>query len=191
MEDMYLRKLYYDVESPVAFTSERNLWSQIKKDNRKITRSDLKKWLEQQYIYTMHKQYNKPNLYKKTMVHSLDEQWQADLVDMRKFLKQNDGDNYLLTIIDCLSRFAWVVKLKSKTGLEVSEAFQLVLKKTGIVPKKLQTDDGLEFYNSHTKRLFDNKNIKHFSTYSDKKAAIVERFNRTLKSRMYKYFTQN
>ena len=188
MEEMYLRKLYYDVQSPISFTSERNLWQQIKKDRKKITRADLKKWLDEQYTYTLHKPYNKPVLYRKTMVHSVDEQWQADLVDMREFSKQNDQYNYLLTVIDCFSRFAWVVKLKSKTGKEVTEAFRQIFLDTGRVPLKLQTDDGLEFYNHNMKELLDTKNllgstpsvcIKHFSTYSDKKAAIVERFNRT------------
>ena len=205
MGEMYLRKLYYDVQSPISFTSEKNLWERIKRDHKEkiITRSDLKKWLEEQYTYTLHKPYNKPGLYRKTMVHSIDEQWQADLVDMREFSKQNDQYNYLLTVIDCLSRFVWVVKLKSKTGKEVTEAFRQIFldtvakatgdstNHTGRVPLKLQTDDGLEFYNRNMKELLEKNHINHFSTYSDKKAAIVERFNRTLKSRMYKYFTQN
>jgi len=34
------------------------------------------------------------------------------------------------------------------------------------------------------KNLFKEKDIEYFSTDSDKKASIVERFNRTLKTRM-------
>ena len=34
-------------------------------------------------------------------------------------------------------------------------------------------------------------NIKYFSTYTERKAAIVERFNRTLKTIMWKYFNAN
>ena len=33
------------------------------------------------------------------------------------------------------------------------------------------------------------QNIHHFSTHGNAKASIVERFNRTMKSKMYKYFT--
>jgi hypothetical protein len=36
--------------------------------------------------------------------------------------------------------------------------------------------------------LLNKHNIEFFSTYSDKKAAVVERFNRTLKALMWKYF---
>jgi len=38
--------------------------------------------------------------------------------------------------------------------------------------------------------LLEKEGIEYFSTNSVKKAAIVERFNRTLKARMWKYFTE-
>ena len=80
--EAYLRHLYYDVDSPVAFTSEKNLWEQIKIDHKKITRLDLRKWLDEQYTYTLHKSYNKPKSYNKTTAQAVDQQWQADLVNM-------------------------------------------------------------------------------------------------------------
>jgi len=40
------------------------------------------------------------------------------------------------------------------------------------------------------KQLLEEEGIEYFSTYLDKKAAIVERSNRTLKTRMWKYFTE-
>ena len=47
MTEHYLRQLYYDPQSPVAYTSEINLWRQIKKDKKEITLDDLKKWLNE------------------------------------------------------------------------------------------------------------------------------------------------
>ena len=189
-KEEYLRKLYYDLESPVAYTSELNLWKQIKKDKKHITRDDLKKWLDEQSTYTLHKPCHKPRVYKKTMVRNPDEQWQADLVQMNEFSKENENYNYLLTVIDCFSKYAWVEPLKSKTGLETAKAFENIFE-SGRVPLKIQFDEGKEFYNRHVKELLESKKILYFSTFSDKKAAIVERFNRTLKSRMYKYFTEH
>ena len=55
-------------------------------------------------------------------------------------------------------------------------------------PKLAQFDDGLEFHNVGVKTLLEKQGIKYFSTSSDKKAAVVERFNRTLKTSMWKYF---
>ena len=46
-------------------------------------------------------------------------------------------------------------------------------------PRKLQTDMGKEFYNSHVKRVLNRYRVHHFSTDQPLKAQIVERFNRT------------
>ena len=80
--------------------------------------------------------------------------------------------------------------MKTKTGLETASAFNTIFD-DGRIPDKIQFDDGREFYNKNVKELLENNNIKYFSTFSDKKPAIIERLNRTIKSRMYKYFTEN
>lgn len=69
--------------------------------------------------------------------------------------------------------------LKTKNKDEVSDAFKIILEK-GRVPKNLQTDFGTEFYNSRFKTLTNKFYINHYSTYSTKKASIVERLIRTL-----------
>ena len=58
-------------------------------------------------------------------------------------------------------------------------------------PKLAQFDDGKEFYNVGVKSLIEKHDIKYFSTNSVKKPAVVERFNRTLKISMWKYFYSN
>ena len=118
-----------------------------------------------------------------------DEQWQADLVDVQALNKDNDGYRFLLTVIDVLSKYAWVVPLKDKTGKSLVDAFDAVFKKDGRVPERLQTDAGKEFLNKEFQRFLTSKNVLHFVTYNETKAQIVERFNRTLKNRMWRYFT--
>jgi len=109
---------------------------------------------------------------------------------MREFTDSNDGCNYLLCVIDCFSKYAWVEPLKTKTGAETTKAVESIFNK-GRIPAKLQVDNGKEYYNTNVESLLKNNNIEYFSTFSDKKAAMAERFNRTLKSRMWKYFTTN
>ena len=58
----------------------------------------------------------------------------------------------------------------------------------GKYPDVVQFDEGNEFYNVGVRNLLKSYNINYFSTKSDKKAAIVERFNRTLKTMMWNYF---
>ena len=87
-----------------------------------------------------------------------------------------------------LSKHAWVQPMKSKTGKAVMDAFEKILK-GGRKPINLQTDDGKEFYNEIFQGLMKRKGIHHFSTSGDTKASVVERFNRTLKKRLFRCFT--
>ena len=188
-KEQYLRHLYYDPDSNVAFSSIANIWRKIKEDGVTIKYKELKEFLQEQPTYTLHKRELKKFQTRKVMVSYLDQQWQCDLVDMQKFSKTNKGYNYILTVIDILSRYAWAKPLKRKTGEEVVEQFKIIFKEA--IPEKIQFDDGKEFYNKKIYALFDEHNIDHFSSRSEKKASIVERLNRTLKTRMWKYFTAN
>ena len=100
----------------------------------------------------MHKPARRNYPRRKFEMRGIDETWQADLVDMQLYARENTGFKYLLTIIDVFSKFAWVVPSKSKTGEDITEAMKSVLVK-GRAPKNLQVDQGSEFYNSKFKPL--------------------------------------
>ena len=112
----------------------------------------------------------------------------ADLVDISSLAGFNKGYKFLLTCIDVFSKFAWVVPLKNKTGGSLVNGFQSILD-LGRSPEKLQTDKGTEFLNRNFQSFLKEKNIHFFTTNSELKTSVVERFNRTLKTRMWKYFT--
>ena len=140
--------------------------------------------------YTLHKPRRRRFPTLPVVVHGMDDQWVADLVEMQPLKQWNRGMRYLLTVIDVLSKYAWVEPLKSKTGVAVAAAFERLLKRArGRHPVRLQTDAGKEFYNRTFQALMTRRKIHHFSTYGDTKSSVVERFNRTLKERMYRYFT--
>jgi len=136
----------------------------------------------------LHKPMRKNYTRRKTLTFGIDDLWQADLVEMHELASKNKGVNYILMVIDTFSKFAFAVPVKNKTAVLVSKAFESLLKDRQ--PKNLQTDQGKEFFNNTFKKLMDKHNINHYHTFSDKKAAIVERFNRTLKGRMWKKFTE-
>ena len=68
-------------------------------------------------------------------------------------------------------------------------AFKRLLRKSERKPTKIQTDQGREFFNEIFKSFLRENNIIHYFTSSDIKCALVERFNRILKEKMFKYFT--
>ena len=112
-------------------------------------------------------------------------------VETRKLVQNNRHTRYLLTVIDILSKYAWVVALKSKRGMAVRDALHHLQENEPIqrCPVKLQTDQGKEFYNQHMKWLQDQYGIHHYSTQGEPKAAVAEQFNCTLKDLTYKYMT--
>ncbi len=105
-------------------------------------------------------------------------------------LNNDKGYKYALTVIDLRSRYAWVVPLKNKTGNTLMLAFQQIFNKSKRKPKKLWTDEGTEFYNKTYMNFLKNKSITLYSTFNEGKAVVIVRFNRTLKERLYKKFTQ-
>jgi hypothetical protein len=120
------------------------------------------------------------------IVRGVDEILAADLVDMQAFAELNDGVKYLLCVTDIFSKYGWIVPLKSKTGAAVAIAFKKIFSE-GRKPEKLWVDKGKEFYNKDVKSL----GVELYSTENEEKSCVVERWNRTMKEKMFKYFSAN
>ena len=100
----------------------------------------------------------------------------------------NEGFKYILTVIDMFSRYGWAQPVKTKSPQHVKPAFEAIFR-GGRKPFKLQTDQGLEFESKTMQEFWRAHNIKQFSVKSAAKCGMVERFNGTLKNRMWRYFT--
>ena len=107
---------------------------------------------------------------------------------MQHFSRQNKGFRYLLTVIDVFSKYAWVIPLKTKTGKDILQSFETLFKER--MPKKIWTDAGKEFINKGFKQFLTENEIELYQTYNEGKAVVIERFNRTIKDKMWRYFTE-
>ena len=121
---------------------------------------------------------------RRVLVNGIDKIWAADLADMQAFSKFNRGIKYLLAVIDVFSKYGWLVPLKDKTGKSVAMALKTIFKERR--PEKMWVDKGKEFYNKNVKEL-----VELYSTENEEKSSVVERWIRTMKERMWKYFTDN
>ena len=182
-----MKSIFYNVSH--GFCGEKEFYRRIKQVYPKITRTLVHEWLQKQPTFTLHKPARKNYTRNKVLVSSIDEQWQADLVDMQKYSKFNDGYKYILTCIDLFSKFGWAVPLVSKTSENIKTAFQVIFH-SGRQPYKLQTDAGTEFINKEVQKFLKEKEIEFFTTNSETKASVVERFNRTIKEKMWRIFTK-
>ncbi|GFW93708.1 putative uncharacterized transposon-derived protein F54H12.3 [Trichonephila clavipes] len=182
---MDLEKVYQEPEHPGSFGGVEALF---KATGGKFSRKDIKKWLSAKDSYTLHKPIKKKFKKNRVLVSRMNQQYQADLVDMQSLSKFNDGYRYLLTCICVLSKYAWAISLHDKNAKTVVSAFEQIFSER--VPLKLQTDAGKEFTNKLFQNYLKKKKIGFFMTSNNTKASIVERFNRTLKTKMWKFFTE-
>ena len=186
-----LKEIYYDPQDPGSYGGVEKLYRSGKKANVKgLTRNKVKQFLRDQQAYSLHKPARRNFERNPTYVKGIDAQWQADLADMQALSRNNGGMRYILTVIDVFSKKAWGIPVKSKSAKDMVEGFkQLLREAVPRKPKRLQTDKGKEFLNKPVQDLLKKEDIDHFTSNSDKKAAVVERFNRTIKSRIWTYLT--
>ncbi|KAJ8916919.1 hypothetical protein NQ315_013390 [Exocentrus adspersus] len=126
--------------------------------------------LKQDVVNEIHKPAPGNSLRRLVQVHDLNDLIQADLVEMIPYARENSGYRYILVVINVFSKYVWAEAMKN-------------------VPKNCQTDMGKEFHNQMFRKLLADLKINHYSTYSNLKASVVERVNRTLKNLMWKQFS--
>ena len=185
-----LRDIYYNPST--GYQSMERLYKKAKDEGLGVSRKLVKDWLKTQDTYTIHKPIVRKHKFQRTFVKDLSEQVQMDLVDMGKFKNQNKGYYWILTAVEILSRYAFAIPVYRKDTKNMTNAIKSLLnefkERFDNYPKTVQFDEGKEFYNVGVKNLLKERGIHYFSTKSNRKAAIVERFNRTLKTAMWKYF---
>lgn len=183
-----LANIYHDPRNPGSFSSKRNLYLATKPANTNVSKSQINDFAQQDIVFSLHAPARRRFQRNKYLATHPKEMAQCDLVDMQEFASQNNGYRYLLTVIDIFSKKAFVIPVKSKMGSEIASSFKKLF--MTFLPSKIQTDRGTEFKNVHVQKVMDDHRVHlFFSLNSDIKCGIVERFNRTLKGRMFKYFS--
>jgi hypothetical protein len=181
--DNALNDIYYDASKVGSFGGVEAL-------TRGSDISNVKDWLRSQETYTLHKPVRRRFKRRQTFCPGVDHLWQVDLVDVSSLSRHNDGYRFILTCIDCLSRYAWAVPVKNKSSAMVLDAFKSIIHTRK--PTYLQSDKGTEFLNSSIQTFLKANHIHFYTSENDDvKCALVERFNRTLKTRMWRYFTHS
>ena len=184
-----LASIYLDPSHPASFGGLDAVYRAVKEEgNSKISCKQVQDWLSRQDVYTLHKPARRNYKRSRVIVSGIDSQFQADLCDVQNLRRYNKGYKYPLTCKDIIRKYAWVVALKTKQGQELKKAFKSILS-SGRKPRKLQTDQGTEILYRVFQKFLRDKDIEFFTTNSRLKASVVERFDRTFKNMMYKYFT--
>ncbi|KAL3068744.1 hypothetical protein niasHT_032160 [Heterodera trifolii] len=187
-----LEFLYKDLSSPVAFTSVEPLLKEARKSQPKINRTDVQNYLASQRTYTLHRQAKRRYRRLPTLAPGLHTEWQADLAIFDRLAKQNRGYKYLLVCIDTLSRQVFVEPVKTKTSTNMIIAFGRIFKRSKYIPWKVLTDQGKEFTARAVQQFFRTNDVEHFCMLTSPQFhdGMAERANRSIKERLYRYFTE-
>ena len=148
----------------------------IKKDLTKI-------FIDEIYSKTSKKNYPTS----KKIYNLIDEVWSIDLADMIDYkTSKNKNYRYIFIVIDNFSKYLWTIPLKNKYSQTITNEFSKIITTSKRKPLKIESDRGLEFYNSIFQNLLKSKNIHHYSRYTDRSPSIAERVIRTIRNLLKK-----
>ena len=106
---------------------------------------------------------------------------------------KNGGYKYILCCIDMFSRYSYARPLRNKMAETVAKELDDIISSMQFVPKFFTSDKGGEFdiRNQYIHNILVEKyHMVVYYTTGSKKNSMVERFNRTLKERIERYFTE-
>lgn len=189
--EKYLESIYYDTDGPAGYSGAKKLHAVVKSEGKhSISLYLINKWLSTQEAYARQRDIRRRFRRSRIIVLGIDDQWSTDLIDMNRYKKFNDGIQFILIVVDTFSKYMWLRPLKDKKGKTVAAAFEHVLNE-GRTPNRLRSDRGGEFKAREFQGLMKDKNIKHFFSNNEVKAAISERAIKTLKTKMTRFMDHN
>lgn len=188
----YLQRIYFDPRHPGSFKGPDKLFEAVREEGKhRIGLAKIRQWLKKNPSYSLYKPVRRKFNRLKVVVKGLKDQYEADLADMQKLKKYNDGTTFLLVVIDVFSRFLWVEPLRSKSDDDVVNGFRRIFERAP-KPRRLRTDMGKEFMGQKTQDYFDRINVEQWAAHNEEmKANFAERVIRTLKSSLWGYMRQN
>ena len=95
----------------------------------------------------------------------IDKIWGEDLAEMQLTSKFNKEFRILLFLIDIYSKYPWVISLKNKESIAITNAFRKILNESNRKSNKIWVDKGSEFYNSSMKSWLEKNNIEMYSAH--------------------------
>jgi Integrase core domain len=190
--DRLLNKLYNNPKSTSCFTSIEPLLREARRQDFKISRKEVKDYLSRNSTYTLHRRVVRKFKHLPTIASGLHTDWQSDLCDLADVVGENRGFRYLLVCIDVLSRKIFISPLRRKTPEHMISALKKCFESAEALPWILYTDEGTEYASSAINKFYKTHDIKHVCLVTSPRfhCGIVERANRTIKERLYRYFTK-
>lgn len=175
-----------------AYRSTKAFYDRISRDFIGISKSRVEAFISQKEVAQITSAAPIPAVLKPITTKKSMQQLECDLVDMSNFSSNNGGINFLLTVIDTHSKWAWVKPLKNKEAKTVVGALKSIFHQEG-PPEVLSHDRGGEFLNEDMNelvKLFDFES-RSSSSFMPTSQGQCERYNGVLKQMIFRYQADN
>ena len=83
---------------------------------------------------------------------------------MQLIRKFNKGFRFLLWLLDTCSKYGWVIPLKGKIVITITNTFEKLLKESNCKPNRIWVDTDSEFYNRSMKSWLEKIYMNIFNT---------------------------
>ncbi|KAK3924804.1 Putative uncharacterized transposon-derived protein, partial [Frankliniella fusca] len=181
-----LDRIYYDTRHPAGFSTPARL-----KKASNLSQDTVNDYLDGQRAYTLHKNVRKNFPRNKTYADTIDACWQCDLMDCSSIADHNQSQRFIFVVIDVFSKYAWTVPIPDKKAATIVYALQTLFDMTTRRCAVLLSDKGREINNTTVKKFLKEHGIEYFHTQNPQtKCSVAERFIRTLRMWMQRYFTR-
>lgn len=184
--DMVLMDEYLGIGANIG---RDRFYQRIRDKHVGISRRQVMRFLKSQETYQLHQPIPPKRTIQPIVTSRVRQRWQMDLIDMRQLASMNNGDSWVLTVIDLFTKRAWAFAVKNKESSGVAKCLQNLFSVEK--PSLLQSDRGTEFTNAFVGSIVRRFGVKHVFTkaYTPQGQGAVERFNGTLKRMIYSHFT--
>ena len=187
----FLQKLYENLENPCGYSGKGKLFQHARK-YMDISKRDVEEFLKKQPGWSFHGVVPRHFVRKPVKVCRPGLILGIDLMDLTaKIARHNKKHRYIFLMIDCFSRKLWLTPIKDKSNLTCAKVLERFFEKSPLKYAFVFSDMGGEFCGRHTQKVYDKFGITRYSVKNRRfKCSIAERAVRTVKEKMYKYFTQ-
>ena len=184
--DQKIAKIY----SENFYPSLNELYKILQQEGISITKAKVKEFLDLQLEQQITKETKIMKKDDGAIIASYPDQlWQLDIFILQKYVKYNKGYRDMLCAVDVFTRRAYVVSMKQKDLESVMQAIKMMFKLYG-VPDNIMSDSDSTFTSHEFQKLMKEKEITHdmVPVGDHKSLGIVDRFARTLKTKLTKIF---
>jgi hypothetical protein len=186
-----ISKAYGDLNSSSsAFSSVAQVYKKARNIEKTVTFKDVQQYLRGVNSYTLHRRSLKNFPRRRIISQGINFQWQVDLTVLSSRHTRLNKCKYILCAVDSFSRKLFCKELKKKTNAEIITRFASFIKSNG-KPRNLLSDSGSEFLGGQFQAFLKKQGIRHFLARNAYHASIIERCQRTLKERIFRWMTHN